>query len=383
MMPSSNQGVGDNQGFPDVCNTPVGAATSPVPYLNDGTNAAAMPMTPTILLSMVPGHNQAAKPLMTNGDEAGCAHSSFIMSGGNNLGNARILLSGVPAETLANPTQGNNYNCSTGAKLVPSLTNVLMGWAAPDPGELHDAPPGAGLLLEGRRVRHVRRGSPAARAGVRADDRLLRVDRRGRAARWRVQRRGRTLELAGPAAWARGPVTARLEPDGVGVLVARRCTAGAVAAAWDAVRALRAAGARALVLDLAGNPGGLVAAGAALAGLALPAGVDLVLVAAGDDGAPAARWTTTTDGPAADLPVVVRVDAGTASSAEAAAGVLQARGRLVVGGRTAGKLDASAPGLGARPLRAPDGARLAAVAPDLSIAAWRAAAHRAAAGAWA
>ncbi|MCO5169802.1 MAG: DUF4150 domain-containing protein [Planctomycetes bacterium] len=361
MMPSSNQGVGDNQGFPDVCNTPVGAATSPIPYLNDGTNAAAMPMTPTIILSMIPGHNQAAKPLMTNGDEAGCAHSSFIMSGGNNLGNARILLSGVPAETLANPTQGNNYNCSTGAKLVPSLTNVLMGWAAPDPGELLDAPSGAGLLLEGRRVRHVRRGSPAARAGVRADDHLLRVERRGRAARWRVQRRGRTLELAGPAAWAKGPVAARLDRDGVGVLVVRRCSVGAAAGAWTAARALERAGARALVLDLAGNPGGLVSAGAALAGLALPAGAE-VLAWDGAAAAPGARWRTVADGPFAGRPVVVRVDEGTASSAEAAAAVLQAHGRPVVGERTAGKLEATAGGH-AGPLRGPGGARLSAVTP--------------------
>ena len=34
MRPASNQGVGKNIGFPDVCNTPVGPATAPLPYPN-------------------------------------------------------------------------------------------------------------------------------------------------------------------------------------------------------------------------------------------------------------------------------------------------------------------------------------------------------------
>lgn len=126
MLPCSNQGVGENVGFPDTCNTPIGTGTSPITYPNTGSNAMAMPFLPTMFLSLMPGHNQTAKPLMTNGDNAGVAHSSFMMPGGNNLGNLRVLLTGGPAETLANPTQGNNYNCSTDAKLVPSITNILM-----------------------------------------------------------------------------------------------------------------------------------------------------------------------------------------------------------------------------------------------------------------
>lgn len=363
MLPASNQGLGDNMGFPDVCNTPVGTATSPLPYPNDGTNAAAMPMLPTILLSLCPGHNQTAKPLITSGDEAGCAHSSFIQSGGNNLGNIRILLSGSPAETMANPTQGNNYNCSTGAKLVPSLTNILMGFA-PAPGqadELLDRPAGPGLTLDGRGVLQARRGGPAARAGVRAGDTLIATDRAGATARWRVVRAGRTLELAGPAAWAGDPVSAALAGD-EGVVVVRRCSRGAPAAAAAAVVALRRAGARRLLLDLAGNPGGLLDAGAALAGLFLPAGA--TALAADLAEGRTARWVTTAPGIAADLPLVVRVDGGTASAAEGLAAALQDAGRVIAGARTLGKVQAAPPGGAARPMRRPSGARLEALVPD-------------------
>lgn len=365
MLPASNQGLGDNMGFPDVCNTPVGTATSPLPYANDGTNAAAMPMLPTILLSLCPGHNQNAKPLMTNGDEAGCAHSSFIQSGGNNLGNIRILLSGGPAETQANPSQGNNSNCSTGAKLVPSLTNILMGFA-PAPGavaELLDRPQGPGLTLDGREVLQVRRGGPAARAGVRSGDVLIICAVDGARARWRVVRARQALELAGPATWAAGPVSARLERDGLGVLTVRRCSIGAPAAAARALAALRRAGARRFALDLTGNPGGLLDAGAALAGLFLPAGATALAADVGTDRT--ARWVTTTDGVAADLPLVVRVDGGTASAAEALAAALQDAGRPVVGTRTLGKLHAAPVSGGpATPMRRPTGALLEALAPD-------------------
>ena len=60
MMPASNQGVGENIGFPDVCNTPVGPATAPLPYPNMGSNSMAMPFCPTLLVSMMPAHNQGA-----------------------------------------------------------------------------------------------------------------------------------------------------------------------------------------------------------------------------------------------------------------------------------------------------------------------------------
>ncbi|MCA8922666.1 MAG: DUF4150 domain-containing protein, partial [Planctomycetes bacterium] len=166
MMPASNQGVGENIGFPDVCNTPVGPATAPLPYPNMGSNSMAMPFCPTLLVSMMPAHNQGAKPMLTNGDNAGVAHSSFMMAGGNNMGIPTVLMSGMPAETLCNLTQGNNYNDPVGSKLVPSAVNVLVAFSSADVLEdLADRPRASwGLSLgRGGRVLHVARDSQAER----------------------------------------------------------------------------------------------------------------------------------------------------------------------------------------------------------------------------
>lgn len=127
MMPAANQGVGMNMGFPDVCLTPAAPAPIPIPYPNMGMNAMSMPFIPNILVSMAPGQNMGAKPLMTNGDNAGVAHPMCMMPGGTIMGNPRILMGGMPASHLTVPTYGNNFNEPVGAKIVPSVTNVLLG----------------------------------------------------------------------------------------------------------------------------------------------------------------------------------------------------------------------------------------------------------------
>jgi len=373
VLPGSNQGVGENTGFPDVCNTPIGTGTAPITYPNFGSNGMGLPMTVNILLSFVPGHNQSAKPTMTNGDNAGVAHSSFMMSGGNNMGNVRVLMQGQPAETLTNPCQGNNYNCSSDAKLVPSVTNVLIGYTGDAEEalarELLDLPTGGlGLTTRarrrgpGRRVVHVRRDAPGARAGVRPGDvvvgaspppapgepLVLDVERAGARGRLRA-RLGRPVS----------PVAARLLPDGVGQLVVRRCSAGAPTAAAAALDALAARGARAVVVDLRRNPGGAVAVADAL-------------------GARLRAW-----------PLAVLVDGQTASAAELLAARLQDTGRPVVGRPTFGKTAArplGAPAARPVPLRRGGGAALTAVTPDVAadadaaLAAARAVAQKTAGG---
>lgn len=355
MLPSSNQGLGMNIGFPDVCLTPAAPSPIPVPYPNLGQNAVGMPFCPTILLAFCPAHNMGAKPMITNGDEAGCAHATFIGTGSNNMGNPRILLQGQPAETLCNPTAGNRYNDGLGAKLVPSLTNCLMG-AAPGSGgaallaELLDRPAelDLGLTLEpesgrsGWRVLHARRGGRGARAGVRAGDRLLTLDPRG----LEVLARRRTRALALPAPRAQGPL--RVDRDAAGLLrlVLRRCSLGAPQALAAALRAP----ARALLLDLRGNPGGEVRVAEQLAAQLAPH---------------AAR-------------LVVLVDGTTASAAELLSATLAGHGAVLAGAPTHGKLLATphrrvdgallASGL-ARPMCTPDGRALARVHPELDLAA--------------
>lgn len=336
MMPSSNQGVGMDIGFPDVCLTPAAPSPVPIPYPNLGSNSMALPFTPTILLSFCPGHNQSAKAMMTNGDNGGVAHSSCMMSGSNTLGNPRILLQGMPAETLCNPMTGNNYNCALDAKLVPSATNCLMGYcqgtALDDlAAELLDAPalgaPGWTLEREGAgwRALHVRRGGRAARAGARQGDLVLGVT----PAQVRVRRPGergeRALRWRAPAVTP--AVRAALGADGVGRLSVRRCSLGAPAAAARALAALEAAGARALVLDLRGNPGGDVGVAVALAGLFLGGGAVVARVEG------AALEATSTRAPSA-LPLVALLDGGTASSAEVLAAALADHDRAVLTGAT-------------------------------------------------
>jgi carboxyl-terminal processing protease len=138
MMPAANQGVGMNTGFPDVCTTPAAPVPIPIPYPNIAMNAMSVPFIPNIMVSMAPAHNMGAKPMLTNGDNAGVAHPLFMQPGGTTMGNPRIMMGGMPAAHLAVPTYGNNFNNPVGAKLVPSVTNVLLGYRASTESGIHD-----------------------------------------------------------------------------------------------------------------------------------------------------------------------------------------------------------------------------------------------------
>lgn len=90
----------------------------------------------------------------------------------------------------------------------------------------------------------------------------------------------------------------------------------------------------AIVLDLRGNPGGLVDELQAAAGLFLPPGTPIAAVR----GAESALIAVPETGEPIDLPLAVIIDAGSASAAEALAGALQAHGRArLYGQRTFGK----------------------------------------------
>ncbi|MDF1503564.1 S41 family peptidase [Roseisolibacter sp. H3M3-2] len=104
-----------------------------------------------------------------------------------------------------------------------------------------------------------------------------------------------------------------------------------------AVRELLAAGAKGLVLDLRGNPGGLVDQAVDVAGIFLPQGAPVVQVR-GREGVLETARTTTAPAIPADVPLVVLVDGGSASASEIVAGALQDHDRaLVLGTRSFGK----------------------------------------------
>jgi carboxyl-terminal processing protease len=201
--------------------------------------------------------------------------------------------------------------------------------------------------------------SPAAEAGIRAGDRLVTVEDRPvagpelEAAIARIRGPKDTTVTLGVA---RGdgppreyelrreritvpPVTSRVETvDGtkIGYVQLAQFTKGAADAMRDAVEALREKGVAAIVLDLRGDPGGLVNEAVGVAGVFLPD--DSPVVVTQGLHSPRREFTTDGDPAAGDLPLIVLVNRGSASASEIVAGALRDadRGELV-GERTFGK----------------------------------------------
>jgi carboxyl-terminal processing protease len=208
-------------------------------------------------------------------------------------------------------------------------------------------------------ITRVFEDSPAAEAGIRAGDRLVSVE--GRPARGRALEavvagirgpRGTTVRLGIASAGGgtreyelereriRVPaVESRIErADGerIGYLRLAQFTKGSADALGEAVEGLREKGARSLVLDLRGDPGGLVNEAVGVAGVFLTDDTPVVVT----EGLHSPRRTFTTDGDpvADDLPLVVLVDRGSASASEIVAGALRDADRAeLVGERTFGK----------------------------------------------
>lgn len=98
-----------------------------------------------------------------------------------------------------------------------------------------------------------------------------------------------------------------------------------------AVLDLQSQGATQLVLDLRGNGGGLLDAGVAVADQFLPDGPILYQQSRGQE---ERVYEATAETLAPDIPLMILVDGGTASSAEILAGALQDRGRALLVGST-------------------------------------------------
>jgi carboxyl-terminal processing protease len=121
----------------------------------------------------------------------------------------------------------------------------------------------------------------------------------------------------------------------IGVIDLLEFDQGAAAAVRTAVAKLTAAGATGLVLDLRGNPGGLVDEAVSLVGIFVPKGSPVVTTVGLHD----PRQTLKTHAaPATTLPIVVLVDRYSASASEIVSGALRDDGRaILVGERTFGK----------------------------------------------
>lgn len=105
----------------------------------------------------------------------------------------------------------------------------------------------------------------------------------------------------------------------------------------NAFGTLRKQGARQVVLDLRGNPGGFVTGAVEIGGALLPRGT-LIFSARGRRSTDSTDFRTERDGKYRDIPLIVLIDGGTASAAEALAASLQDHDRaLLMGQRSFGK----------------------------------------------
>ncbi|MBT2481010.1 S41 family peptidase [Streptomyces sp. ISL-94] len=199
-------------------------------------------------------------------------------------------------------------------------------------------------------VDKVQPGSPAARAGLRAGDRLLSVDGhavtglavtdvisllRGEAGTpvvLNLTRGGADLtETLRREELRTEPVTVRQLPGGITVIKVASFTRGSGERVRAAVR--EAPPGAGVMLDLRGNPGGLVTEAVTAASAFLDGGLVATYDVRGDQ-----RALYAAPGGDTGRPLVALVDAGTMSAAELVTGALQDRGRAVaVGSRTFGK----------------------------------------------
>ncbi len=222
---------------------------------------------------------------------------------------------------------------------------------------------GIGALIEGSEAGYLLRpipGAPAALAGVQSGDLLLQVDDTpitlemdvaalvelvrgpiGSEVTLHLGRGGQELtltivrgELVEPSVQAR-LLDDKPETANIGYIHLSLFTERSEAEMEEALQTLTEGGADRLLLDLRGNPGGLVESAVAVADLFLDGG--LILTEERADGSNPVHEAAA-GGPGEALPLVVLVDSASASASEIVAGALQDHGRArLVGETTFGK----------------------------------------------
>lgn len=216
---------------------------------------------------------------------------------------------------------------------------------------------GVGLWLkpEAKRIKvvSVLANTPAARAGIASGDIITRVDRRsteklsleqvaqrikgkpGTTVRISVLRGEQPVEFTLVREDIEVPtVESKLLRDRLGHVEVITFSQGVGSKVREAVKKLAGRGARGFILDLRGNPGGLVDEAVEVGSVFLEGGT---VVSYEQRGRPEvtyeARGSAETK-----LPLAVLVDEGSASASEIVAGAIQDRGRgIIVGTKTYGK----------------------------------------------
>ncbi len=204
-------------------------------------------------------------------------------------------------------------------------------------------------------------GTPGAKAGVSAGDRLLTINDTSSEGLSAYEVGGRLIGAKGTKVRLLFERGSRLEPDSVrvnlkfdilqpkSVTISRMIEPGTgyvrlsgfQLKAGDEVeksfKDLKNAGARRMILDLRGNPGGLVFAAVEISSLFLPK-KSAVFRTVGRRRSATEDFTTEKDGPFREVPLILLIDQGSASASEAVAGSLQDHDRaLILGRRSFGK----------------------------------------------
>jgi carboxyl-terminal processing protease len=214
-------------------------------------------------------------------------------------------------------------------------------------------PPIAGYVM----VEKVFPNTPAESRGVREGDRIVGIDS-FQTAGWAVDKvQSKLLGEPGPPVsvtyrrqGVASPITLKFTraeikvpavsyhlmlDDNIGYIPLTRFSEQTTHDITEAITALRSEGAKGLVIDLRGNPGGIVDEAFGMANLFLPKGKELLSVRerTGSQSMVAERTPL-----APDIPLVVLVDGGSASASEIVAGALQDYDRaLLLGTTTYGK----------------------------------------------
>ncbi len=129
----------------------------------------------------------------------------------------------------------------------------------------------------------------------------------------------------------------RLRPDGIGYVQVTQFSERTGAEFIDALNSLNAQSMRALIIDLRDNPGGLLNAAVEVAEPFFNKG-ELIVYTQGRRKNDRDDYRASAPEPALTLPVVVLINAGSASAAEIVAGALKDTGRaVIVGERSFGK----------------------------------------------
>ncbi|MFI5361353.1 MAG: S41 family peptidase [Elusimicrobiota bacterium] len=200
----------------------------------------------------------------------------------------------------------------------------------------------------GALIKSVKKGSPAETAGLRGGDILVDVDgfavggktwealqkkiqgKAGTVARLVVMREGKLIPISATRAEIDVPlIHARMVAPEIGYIYYREFRSKSHEDFVHAIEVLQAKGARKIIIDLRGNPGGdMNAANNILANL-LPGGVNISSTKhRGED---LTKAHTEHDGPFAHMEKIVLVDEYSASASELTSGTLQDYGVTVVG----------------------------------------------------